>query len=167
MVQGPRERVPFRRRRAGRTDYRRRLRLLRSGQARAVVRKSLTQTQIQIVAYDERGDRILASAVSSELADFGWTGGAGNVPAAYLTGLLAGRRAAGKGVTTAVLDVGVQRPARGGRLFAATKGLVDAGVAIPHGEDVFPSADRLAGKHLGEARAKAIADVRAKMEATP
>ncbi len=44
---------------------------------------------------------------------------------------------------------------------------MDAGVAIPHGEDVFPSADRLAGKHLGEARAKAIADVRAKMEATP
>src|SRR3989304_4874432 len=97
MVQGARARVPFRRRREGRTDYRRRLRLLRSGQARAVVRKSLNQTQVQIVAYDERGDRILASAVSRELSDFGWSGTTGDIAAAYLTGVLAGRRAGGRG----------------------------------------------------------------------
>jgi len=165
MVQGPRARVPFRRRREGRTDYRRRLRLLRSGQARAVVRKSLNQTQVQIIAYDEKGDHVLASAVSRELADFGWSGTSGNVPAAYLTGLLAGRRAAEKGVKAAVLDVGAQPPSLGGRLFAAAKGLVDAGLEVPHGEAVFPAEDRIAGKHLGEARAKAIAEVRAKVEA--
>jgi len=165
MVQGPRARVPFRRRREGRTDYRRRLRLLRSGQVRAVVRKSLNQTQVQIVAYDERGDRIVASAVSGELKELGWTSSAGNVPAAYLTGRLAGRRASEKGVKTAILDLGVHHPSAGGRLFAAAKGLVDAGLDIPHGEGVFPSDDRIAGRHLGEARAKAIADVRAKLEA--
>ncbi len=165
MAQGARARVPFRRRREGRTDYRRRLRLLRSGQARAVVRKSLNQVQVQIVTYDERGDRIAASAVTGELKDFGWTGASGNVPAAYLTGLLAGRRAAEKGVKIAILDLGIQHPSAGGRLFAAAKGLVDAGLQVPHGEEVFPSDDRLRGKHLGDARAKAIAEVRAKMEA--
>jgi len=165
MAEGARTKVPFRRRREGRTDYRRRLRLLRSGEARAVVRKTLNQTQIQVVAYDERGDRIVASALSGELKAFGWTGGTGNVPAAYLAGLLAGRRAAKNGVTSAVLDLGVQRPTGGGRLFAAAKGLLDGGVAIPHGEDVIPSDERLRGAHLGDARAKEIAAVKAKLEA--
>ncbi|TLZ50596.1 MAG: 50S ribosomal protein L18 [Methanobacteriota archaeon] len=164
MVQGARRRVGFRRRREGRTDYRRRLRLLRSGTARAVVRKSLNQVQVQIVGYDERGDRILASAVSGELRDFGLAGATGNVPAAYLTGLLAGRRAVEKGITGAVLDLGVQRPAAGGRLFAAAKGLVDAGLAVPHGDDVFPSEDRVQGAHLGDARRTEVAAVKAKVQ---
>lgn len=165
MVEGARKRVPFRRRREGRTDYRRRIRLLRSGQARAVVRKSLSQTSIQIIAYDERGDRVLVSAVSNELKDLGWTGSTGNVPAAYLTGLLAGRRAVAKGMSAAVLDLGIQRPSPGGRLFAAAKGLVDAGLQVPHGEDVVPAEGRLRGEHLPEARRKEIADVKAKLEA--
>jgi len=165
MAQGARRKVPFRRRREGRTDYRRRLRLLRSGEARAVVRKSLNQTQVQIVAYDERGDRVVASAVSGELKEFGWAGATGNVPAAYLTGLLAGRRAAKHGVKSAVLDLGVQHPTGGGRLFAAARGLVDAGISVPHGEDVMPSDARVRGAHLGDARAKEIAAVKAKLEA--
>lgn len=165
MVRGARKRVPFRRRRQGRTDYRRRLRLLRSGQPRAVVRKSLNQTQVQIVTYDGRGDRIVASAVSKELGDFGWSVGTGNVPAAYLTGVLAGRRAAEKGVKEAVLDLGVQHPSPGGRLFAAARGLIDAGVAIPHGDGVLPTDERIQGIHLGEAVAKQIADVKTRLEA--
>jgi large subunit ribosomal protein L18 len=103
--------------------------------------------------------------VSGELRDLGWTAGTGNVPAAYLTGLLAGKRAAKGGVTRAILDLGVQRPAYGGRLFAATSGLVDAGVDVPHGEGVLPKKDRLEGKHLGDAVAKQFADVKAKLEA--
>jgi len=165
VVEGARKRIPFRRRREGRTDYRRRLRLLRSGRVRAVVRKSLNQMQVQIIRYDGHGDRVLVSAVSRELRDLGWTGSAGNVPAAYLTGLLAGRRAAGAGITDAVLDLGVQKPAVGGRVFAAAKGLIDGGVALPHGDGVFPSDDRIRGAHLAEARRKEIADVRARLEA--
>lgn len=165
MAQGARARVPFRRRRQGRTDYRRRLRLLRAGVARAVVRRSLNQTQIQIIGYDERGDRVLATAMSNELREFGWTGATGNVPAAYLTGLLAGRRAKKGNVTKAVLDLGIQVPAKGGRLFAALRGMLDAGLDIPHGEGVAPTEERLRGTHLAEGKAKEIADVRAKVEA--
>ncbi|MBI4416524.1 MAG: 50S ribosomal protein L18 [Euryarchaeota archaeon] len=165
MVEGARRKVPFRRRREGRTDYRRRLRLLRSGVPRAVVRKSLNQMQVQIVVYEESGDRVAASAVSRELRELGWTAGTGNLPAAYLTGLLAGRRAAAKGVRKAVLDLGPQNPAPGGRLFAAASGLAAAGIELPHGEDVFPPEDRVQGKHLGEAIAKQFADVKAKVEA--
>jgi len=165
MVEGARKRIPFRRRREGRTDYRRRLRLLRSGRVRAVVRKSLNQVQVQLIRYDEHGDRVVVSAVSNELRELGWTGTTGNVPAAYLTGLLAGRRAAGAGITDAVLDLGVQNPTGGGRVFAAAKGLIDGGVALPHGEGVFPSDDRIRGAHLAEARRKEIEDVREKVVA--
>ena len=165
MARGARTRVPFRRRREGRTDYRRRLRLLRSGLPRAVIRKSLNQTQVQIVTYDGHGDKIVASAVSVELRDMGWSAGTGNVPAAYLTGLLAGRRAASKGVAQVILDLGRQDPVYGGRLFAAASGLVDAGVALPHGEGVLPKKERIEGRHLGEAVAKQFAEVKAKVEA--
>ena len=165
MARGARTRVPFRRRREGRTDYRRRLRLLRSGVPRAVIRKSLNQTQVQIVTYDESGDKIVASAVSAELKDLGWSAGTGNVPAAYLTGLLAGRRAASKGVGKVVLDLGLQHPAYGGRLFAAANGLVDAGVVLPHGEGVLPTKERIEGKHLGGDIAQQFVAVKAKVEA--
>lgn len=166
MTQGARARVPFRRRREGRTDYRRRLRLLRSGAKRAVVRKSLNQIQVQIVDYDSKGDKVVVSAVSGELRDMGWTAGIGNVPAAYLTGLLAGRRAAGKGITKVVLDLGRQNPAHGGRLFAAASGISDAGIVLPHGEVARPKKERLEGKHLSGDVGKQFADVKAKVEAS-
>ena len=38
MASGPRQRNQYRRRRSGETDYRRRLKLLKSGECRAVVR---------------------------------------------------------------------------------------------------------------------------------
>ena len=153
---GPHYRVPFRRRREGRTDYRRRLQLLRSQLPRAVVRKTNTGVVVQVCEYSDRGDRIVASAVARELKKIGWTGPTGNLPAAYLTGYLAGKRAAAKGVTSAVLDLGRQSPTKGGRLFAVLKGLVDAGMQIPHDAGVLPSEERLKGAHIGDELAKLV-----------
>src|SRR5688500_19800749 len=102
MAIGPRTRVPFRRRREGRTDYRRRLGLLRSGQTRVVVRRTATNVIVQFVDWTEGGDAVKATAVAQELAKLGWEGSSKNTPAAYLTGLLAGKRAAKAGVESAV-----------------------------------------------------------------
>ncbi len=149
MSTGPRYRVHFRRRREGKTDYRVRLRLLRSGQSRAVVRCSGRRVRVSIVAFDPVGDRVVAAADSAELGriDFPATRIA-STPAAYLTGLLAGLRAKSGGTAEAVLDVGLRRPTPGGRLSAALKGLLDAGIDIPHGKEGFPTPDRLNGAHL-------------------
>lgn len=166
MTQGPHYRVPFRRRREGRTDYRVRSKLLRSGKARVVVRKTLNQTIVQFVLADAAGDRVLASAQSLELKDHGWSAGTGNLPAAYLTGFLAGKKASAKGVKEAILDIGVQRPSKGGRLFAALQGLLDSGVAVPHSPEVLPSKDRLRGAHIGEEVAKQFDIVKSKLEAS-
>jgi large subunit ribosomal protein L18 len=146
---GPRYRVHFRRRREGRTDYRVRLRLLASGRSRAVVRCSGRRVRVALVDFDPRGDRVLASADSSELGRIAFPPvSLASTPAAYLTGYLAGLRAKSRGADGAILDVGLQHATSGGRLAAALKGLLDAGLEIPHGGEKFPSADRLGGSHL-------------------
>ncbi|WP_019177511.1 50S ribosomal protein L18 [Methanomassiliicoccus luminyensis] len=165
MATGPRYRVPFRRRREGRTDYRYRQRLLRSRVPRAVVRLSLKNANVQFIAYDEKGDQILAAATSKELPELGWTAATGNLPAAYLTGYLAGKRAAKSGVEEAVLDIGQKVPAKGSNVFAALKGMLDAGIEIPHGEDVIPAEARLKGQHIDGNIEKMIEDVKSRMEA--
>lgn len=148
MATDPRHRVPFRRRREGKTDYRARLRLVRSGKARLVVRRSLKHTTVQLVGYDESGDRVLASSTTAQLGGLGWTAPTGNTPAAYLAGLLAGRKASRANISEAVLDIGLIRPSRGSKVFAALKGVIDAGIEVPHSDEVLPSEERIKGGHL-------------------
>lgn len=149
MAHGARYRVPFRRRREGRTDYKRRVQLLKGRQPRVVVRRSLTNMRVQVIGYTPEGDKVLASADGRELAKLGLDGTSGkSVPAAYLTGVLAGQRAKQAGVTEAVLDLGRQFPAKGGRVFAALAGVLAAGVDVPHDEEVLPDQDRLKGGHI-------------------
>jgi len=151
MARGPGYRVPFRRRRERRTDYRLRRRLVMSGQPRLVARKTLRHMTVQVVEARVRGDETLVSAHSRELVKtYGWRGGCGNIPAAYLTGLLCGYRAVAKGIKEAILDAGLQSPSRGARVFAALKGVVDAGVAVPHDEGVLPEESRVGGRHVAE-----------------
>ncbi|HKV89996.1 MAG TPA: 50S ribosomal protein L18 [Thermoplasmata archaeon] len=157
MSEGPRHRVPFRRRREGRTDYRSRLALLKSGKPRAVVRFSRGRMLVSVIAYDPLGDRVLATADSHELGKVGFPKlNSVSTPAAYLTGYLAGLRAKASGHAEAVLDVGLRRPAAGGRLLGALKGLLDAGVEIPHGTTAFPKAERINGTHLKPALPKPL-----------
>jgi len=150
MGDNPRHRVPFRRRREGKTDYRARLRLIRSGKPRLVVRRSLKHTVVQLVGYDEKGDKVLASSTTGQLRELGWTGSTGNTPAAYLAGLMAGRRAFRASVTEAILDLGLIRPSKGSKVFAVLKGVLDGGVQVPHSDEVLPSEDRIKGGHLNK-----------------
>jgi large subunit ribosomal protein L18 len=151
MSTGPRYRVPFRRRREGKTDYRVRLRLLKSGRARAVVRLTDRRVRVALVSYDPVGDRVIAAADSRELGRLEFPANSlASTPAAYLTAYLAGLRAKAAGTEEAVLDAGLRHPTEGGRLAAALKGLLDAGIVVPHGEGGLPSADRLNGTHLAK-----------------
>ncbi|MEA3199244.1 MAG: large subunit ribosomal protein [Thermoplasmata archaeon] len=148
MAHGPLYRVGFRRRREGKTDYRRRLGLLKSGETRVVVRTTNSNVIVQFVNYDETGDQIVASAEARELKEMGYTG-ANNTPSAYLTGLLGAKRAKEAGVGNGVLDLGRANPHKGGVIFGALKGVIDGGVEVPAG-DVFPDEARLRAEHLKE-----------------
>ncbi len=148
MADGPRYAVPYRRRREGRTDYKLRRALVRSGKPRAVVRLTNKYVIIQVSEAEAKGDNVRAAASSKELVKLGWKGGAGNLPAAYLTGVLAARRAVAHGVKEAVLDIGLRGPSKGSKVFAALKGLADSGLLVPHSDDPLPPLERINGSHI-------------------
>jgi len=150
MATGPRYKVPFRRRRDNQTDYYIRKKLLTSGAPRAVVRRSSKNISVQFANFDMGGDVIVATASSKELKAFGWDNSCANIPAAYLTGYLAGKKAMKAGIEYAVLDIGMQTPAKGAVLFAAVAGMVAAGMEIPHGDGVLPTEERLNGAHIND-----------------
>lgn len=147
-AKGPRHRVPFRRRREKKTDYHSRKRTVLSRRNRLVIRPSTRHVTAQVVKAHPTSDITFVSSHSSELRSFGWKGGTGNLPAAYLTGLLLGLRARSKGVETAVLDVGVKKPIAGSRTYATLKGVLDAGLVVPHREDVLTKEERVRGEHI-------------------
>jgi len=151
MPLGPNYRVPYRRRREGKTDYKARRTLVLSKIPRFIVRGSLKHMTVQIAEAQPNGDKVLTSANSRELIKtFGWQGSCSNLPSAYLTGFLCGLRAVGKGVKKAILDIGLFSPAKGSRIFAALKGAVDAGVEIPCDKEKLPDENRVSGQHIAE-----------------
>lgn len=150
MATGPRYNVPMRRRREVRTDYHQRLRLLKSGKPRLVARKSNRHVRAQLVTSSPDGDETQASASSSDLTEYGWEAPTGNLPSAYLTGLLAGLRARETEVDEAVLDIGLNSATPGSKLFGIQEGAIDAGLDIPHNESVFADWSRTSGEHIAE-----------------
>ncbi len=167
MAHGKNQRLRYKRRRNGETDYRRRMRMLRGGSVRAVVRVSNTQTICQLVDYQSAGDEILVSIDGRTLVDkFKWPMDASrkSVPASYLTGFAMGKAALAAGHDEAVLDIGLAASSSGNRAFSALKGMVDAGLEIPHGEDVLPDDNRVSGAHIDESIAKAVESTKKAIE---
>ena len=136
MAKNANYRVALRRRREGKTDYQARKALVISRRLRLVTRGSLKNANVQIIQAKPEGDFVLAAANSQELTKlFGWKAPTGNIPAAYLTGLLCGLKAKSKGVKEAILDIGLVAPTKGARVFAMLSGVVDAGISVPHSEE--------------------------------
>src|SRR3972149_5227263 len=123
--------IQFRRRRKQKTNLNKRLALLKSGKTRLVVRRRLNNISVQFINYNKEGDKTIASAFSPELKKYGWNFSNGNIPAAYLTGLLAGFKAKAR-VKTAILDAGLQTSTKGSRIYSALKGVIDSGINVPH-----------------------------------
>jgi large subunit ribosomal protein L18 len=121
-----------------------------SGKPRLVARSSLKNTTAQIITAKPAGDIVLASAHSRELIKkYGWKGATGNVPAAYLTGLLCGLKAKKNGVSEAILDLGLVSPTKGSKVFSTMVGVVDAGISIPHSDEKIVK-ERTNGDHIVE-----------------
>ena len=148
MATGSRYFVPFRRRREGKTDYYQRTRLVVSDVPRMVVRKTNRHIIVQLVTAEMDGDRTLVAANSAELEKYGYKGSTSSTPAAYLTGMLFAVKAKKAQQESAILDIGLKRATPGARVFAALKGAVEAGLAIPHGEEILPSDERAKGAHI-------------------
>ncbi|MEC9120606.1 MAG: 50S ribosomal protein L18 [Candidatus Thermoplasmatota archaeon] len=159
MAYGKNQRLRFKRRRNGETDYRRRMKMLRGGFARAVVRVTNTQTICQLVNYEPTGDKVKISIDGRTLVEkYGWPIDASrkSIPASYISGFAMAKAAIAAGHKEAVLDIGLAASTPGNRVFAALKGMVDAGMEIPYGESVLPNDDRINGSHIDDTIAKAV-----------
>lgn len=141
--------TPFRRRREGKTSYKKRLAAVKSGIPRMCVRRSNKYIIAQLIEFKPDGDKILVHATSKQLDDFGWNGEK-NLPSAYLTGMLLAARAKKANVEKAILDIGFSTPVHGSRVFAALKGAIDNGLDVKADEKALPSEDRVSGKHIEE-----------------
>ncbi|GEM_PF-197887 len=106
-----------RRRREGRTDYKLRVGLLKSGVPRIVIRRTNKYFIIQVVESVEAQDKVVMTISSKELLKFGWdaagakvtgdgqqmtgktkrqrVGNLKSIPAGYLTGLLFAKKLSG------------------------------------------------------------------------
>lgn len=164
MAEGPRYKTPLKRRREGKTDYRERLKLLKSGKIRAVVRRSNKKIQVQFIRYHPEGDEVEVAATSEHIEDLGWDGHGANLPCAYLVGYLAGKKAMEEGIDEAVLDIGFNHPEKGGGIFSALNGMIDAGLDVPHDPEIIPSEERVRGEHIGEEVVESFEDVKSKLE---
>jgi large subunit ribosomal protein L18 len=136
----------LRRLREEKTNYKKRGTMLMGKRDFITVNITNENTQVQILKPGMTGDTVIASAHSRYLLEKGWKGSRKSVPAAYLTGYLAGKKALGQGAKDAILYTGTRKYTQ--RMAAALKGIIDAGVQVPASEETFPSDDRINGEHL-------------------
>ena len=128
------------------TNYRKRKAMLMGKHDFISVNITNENSEVQILKPIISGDKVLASAHSRFLIKDGWKGSRKNIPAAYLTGYLAGKKAVSKGVSNAILYSGTRKYTQ--RMAAALKGVIDAGLEVPADSETFPSEDRINGDHL-------------------
>ena len=136
----------LRRLREEKTNYKKRGTMLMGKRDFITVHITNENTQVQILKPGMTGDKVVASAHSRYLLQKGWKGSRKSVPAAYLTGYLAGKKALGQGAKDAILYTGTRRYTQ--RMAAALKGVIDAGLVVPANEETFPSDERINGDHL-------------------
>ncbi|MBD3247486.1 50S ribosomal protein L18 [Candidatus Pacearchaeota archaeon] len=144
--------VAKRRRREAKTDYLKRLKLLKSEKPRLVMRRTNKYIIAQYVVSDEAKDTVKIGLSSKKLLELGWPekakGSLKSISAAYLTGYLIGKEIIKKKLETPIIDLGMQRILHKTRIYGFIKGVVDAGLEIKCKQEAFPSQERLMGEAL-------------------
>lgn len=141
-----------RRRREHKTDYLKRIKLLKSEKPRIVFRKTNKYIIAQYVTSEEAKDKTKIEVKSKKLLEYNWSeeskGSLKSIPAAYFTGLLMGRKIIKERLETPIVDFGMLRVLHKTKVYAFLKGLVDSGIKIQCNEENFPSEKRIKGENL-------------------
>jgi large subunit ribosomal protein L18 len=131
------------------TNYRKRIVLLKGNSPRLVIRKTNKYIILQIIKSERAQDSVIFSATTKELLEHGWPeakqGSLKSLSAAYLGGLLLGKKAKSL-KERVVVDTGLMPNTKGSRIYAAVKGAIDSGLKINCDEKVMPSKEMLEGK---------------------
>jgi len=119
------------------------------------------------VTWAAEGDKVALNVTGSDLVKkFSWPDNMSkkSVPASYLVGYALGKAALAAGHEDAVLDIGLAASTPGGRVFAALRGMVEAGLNVPHSEEILPDDDRVNGAHIDDSVASAIETTKSSIE---
>jgi large subunit ribosomal protein L18 len=153
----------FRRRREGKTDYRKRRGIIVGRLPFLAVRISGRYIYAQIVRPTPSGDITICAASSRDLSQFGWKGSSKNIPGAYLTGFYLGQLAQETKVKSVIMYSGVGRFIHGSRIASVINGAKEAGLEIGVDEDTLPDEDRTKGSHIAEYAKKLEAEDKDKL----
>ena len=157
-----------RRRNENKTDYMKRLKLLKSESPRIVFRKTNKYVIAQYVTSHETRDKVEIAINSKKLMNYGWPkefkGSLKSIPASYFTGFLIGKVVLKSKKKNPIVDFGMIRNVHKSRSFAFLKGLVDAGIKIKHKEDSFPVDERIIGKHMKKDFSNTFQKIKNKIE---
>jgi large subunit ribosomal protein L18 len=144
--------IQKRRRRENKTDYLKRLKLLKGEVPRVVFRKTNRYLIAQYLISDEAQDKVIIGMDSRELNKYGWPkeaqGSLKSITAAYLTGYLMGKRIINEKLKNPILDSGMIRVIHKNRIYAFIKGMIDSGIKINCKKELFPEDIRIKGEHL-------------------
>ena len=132
--------------RSEKTNYKKRRIMLMGKSDFISINVTNENIQVQILKPEITGDKVIASAHSRFLIKDGWKGSRKNIPAAYLTGYLAGKRALSKGIDNAIIYSGTRKYTQ--RMAAVVKGVIDTGLKVPADNETFPPEERINGEHL-------------------
>jgi large subunit ribosomal protein L18 len=144
--------VQKRRRRENKTDYLKRLKLLKGECPRVVFRRTNRYLIAQYLTSEEAQDKVIIGMDSRELKKYGWPkelqGSLKSITAAYLTGYLIGKRIIKEKLENPILDSGMIRVIHKNRTYAFIKGMIDSGIKINCKKELFPEESRIKGEHL-------------------
>jgi large subunit ribosomal protein L18 len=133
------------RRRQYKTNYSKRLALLKGNSPRLVIRKTNRYMIIQIVESKDAQDKIRYGVNTKELLKYGWSkeksGSLKSLSASYLGGFLLGKKA--KDIKGAILDMGLIPNTKGSRVYSAIKGASDAGLKINFDSKILPKEEAI------------------------
>ncbi len=141
-----------RRRKESKTDYGKRIKLLKSNAPRVVFRRTNKYILAQYITSKEAQDKIQIQVKSSDLEKYGWPkqaqGGLKSITAAYFVGFLIGKKILKEKLKTPIVDSGMLRVLHKSKFYGFLKGLNDAEIKIKCKEELFPEESRIKGDHL-------------------
>jgi large subunit ribosomal protein L18 len=145
-------RTQKRRRKENKTDYLKRLKLLKSEKPRIIFRRTNRFIISEYIVSEEAQDKVVFGFDSRKLNDYGWPknaqGSLKSITASYLTGFLTGKTILKEKLELPILDAGMNRAIHKNKIYAFLKGLIDAGMKINCDKEFFPEEERIKGQHL-------------------
>ena len=146
------KKIAKRRKRERKTNYSKRITLLKSGKPRLVFRKTNKHVISQYITSEDAQDKVIFSINSKELLNHGWPeegkGSLKSLTASYLTGYLVGTKIKKQKLEQPIVDFGMLKIKYKGRIFGFLKGLIDSGLEIECKEEAFPEEGRIKGEQL-------------------